>query len=79
MIQIVQTPLGANGSLSVSESAGVLSIAVADAAPQYGVSATLGVSVSAVALVQAWAAATTNAGLKAGLTELAAILAALPV
>lgn len=80
--QIVDVPLGTIGDLKVTESAGVLSFPLTvQFAPVAGVSVsgTLQANVSAVVLVTAWAATSTNAAVKAGLTELASLLAVLPV
>ncbi len=76
---IATVPLGSAGSLVVSESAGVLTIVGTDAIPSAGITVGLNVGISAIGLVNAWAAGTTNAALKAGLTELALLLKALPV
>jgi hypothetical protein len=72
-------PLGANGSLVIVESAGVLTLTFAEALPADGINVGVTLSVSAATLVNAWAAGTTNATLKAGLTELGVLLAGLPV
>ena len=71
---IASTPLGADANLTVTEQAGAISIVVAD--PSLGLSNTT--SISAVALLKAWAAAPANAELQAILTEGATLLAALP-
>lgn len=79
MLQIASFPIGSNGSAVVSESAGVLTISANLSEPTLGLSQSASVSVNSVQLVNAWAAETSNATLKAGLIELAAILAAIPV
>ncbi len=79
MAQLVNVPLGTSGTVLVTESAGVLTIEATEGLAAQGISADLKLNVSAVILVNAWAASTTNASLKAILTEAGVLLAALPV
>lgn len=78
MSTLVSQPLGTTGTVLVSESAGSITVDLKEAFAQYGIAAELSVSVSSVAVVNAIAAATNNATLKAILSEAAALLAALP-
>lgn len=75
---LINQPVGTTGNIMVSESAGTISVDFKEAFASYGISADLSVSVSSVAVVNAIAAATTNATLKAILTEAGALLAVLP-
>lgn len=75
---IVAMPLGTTGNLSVTESAGVLSVDLTEALLAGGIKAQLKLDIGASALFTAVAASTTNATLKAIMTEAAAIAAAIP-
>jgi hypothetical protein len=78
MSTLVSQPLGTTGNVVVSESAGTITVDLKEAFASYGIAAELSVSVSSVAVVTALAAATSNATLKAILTEAGALLAVLP-
>jgi hypothetical protein len=78
---IIDVPMGTVADLKVTESAGVLSFPLTvQFAPIAGLSiaGTMQANLSTIVLVNAWAAASTNAAVKAGLTELAALLGVLP-
>lgn len=78
MSTLVNQPVGTSGNVVVSESTGSLTIEAKEGFSSLGISADLAITVSSVALVNAWAAATTNATLKEILAEAALLLAALP-
>ena len=75
---IASGPLGTGGSYSVSESGGNVTVAVNESLLGNGIQATLGITLGGAALLNAWAAATSNAELKAILTEAAVLVGALP-
>lgn len=75
---LVNTPLGTTGSLSVTESAGVITITLNENLASLGLTAGVNVGISGATLLKAWADGTTNATLKAVLAEAATLVAALP-
>jgi len=78
MTSLVTAPLGSTGSVSVTESAGVVTLTLNENITNIGIQAGLTVSLSGATLLNAWAAGTANATLKAILAEAATLIAALP-
>lgn len=75
---IVSTPIGSTGSLTVTESAGVLTLNFSEALLDGGIKLNVSADLGAAALLTLISDATSNATLKAALAEAAKLVAALP-
>lgn len=77
-MDVVSKPIGPEGSLVISESAGIVSLEIKDAAAKQGISADLKISVATPVLLAGIAASMSDGVVKTALLGVAALLGQAP-